>query len=233
MANLGTDLGHLVALMLGALCVLLGFLLVARGVGTTDSESSLRIAGLEFKLSRVGPGILFALIGVVLVYLGIQSADGTRAAMPPPGNAVAPATGNDTAPARGNQVVPSDEEVPDETPPAPPPVNVGPALVDDGALARQHEAEAGALRRGLGAMAEGSCPAELFGPAVQSACQQQLWWAPANLQARGPIRSVDLEGPYQPGSSVNIYRVRFDNSEMRWAVSLGGDGRLMVMASPG
>jgi hypothetical protein len=63
----------LIRVILGGLCLVGGFVLISRGVGGHAAAGSVRFLGLEFKLSRVGPGVLFALFGVVLV-LGSTSA---------------------------------------------------------------------------------------------------------------------------------------------------------------
>ena len=57
---------------LGAVCMLLGFFLVMRGVGAQDSESTIKLIGIEIRASRVGPGVLFALFGVVLIITAIN-----------------------------------------------------------------------------------------------------------------------------------------------------------------
>lgn len=55
----------------GALCMLLGFVLIARGVGGEASESSVKMIGIEIHASRVGPGVVFALFGLVLTLFAI------------------------------------------------------------------------------------------------------------------------------------------------------------------
>jgi len=62
-----SETSFLLAFGLGAACMLLGFFLVVRGIGTSESESAIKIIGLEIRASRVGPGVLFALFGLVLV----------------------------------------------------------------------------------------------------------------------------------------------------------------------
>ncbi len=61
---------------LGAACMLLGFFLVVRGIGTSESESAIKIVGIEIRASKVGPGILFALFGLVLVVIAILKLQG-------------------------------------------------------------------------------------------------------------------------------------------------------------
>ena len=56
---------------LGALCVLLGFVLVVRGVGGTEGEAKIKVLGLEFGAAKSGPGVIFALFGSVLVVVAL------------------------------------------------------------------------------------------------------------------------------------------------------------------
>lgn len=65
---------------LGALCILLGFYLVVRGIGTADGESRIKLFGFEVSAGRVGPGVLFAMFGLVLA-MGVLV---TQTNEPPP-----------------------------------------------------------------------------------------------------------------------------------------------------
>jgi hypothetical protein len=80
---------------LGAACMLLGFFLVVRGIGTSESESAIKVIGIEIRASKVGPGVLFALFGLVLVVLAIVKQQGPSgaptAAAPPPAQVAAAA----------------------------------------------------------------------------------------------------------------------------------------------
>lgn len=80
---------------LGAACMLLGFILVLRGVGASDSESTIKVIGVEIHASKVGPGVLFALFGLVLVVVAIVKQPGPGAPAP----ASAPAAASAPAPA--------------------------------------------------------------------------------------------------------------------------------------
>lgn len=106
---------------LGAALMLLGFFLVVRGIGASESESAIKLIGIEIRASRVGPGVLFALFGLVLVITAIIKLSSGAA----PAAATAPA-----APAA--QVAPAE--------PAPAPASparaVGSDLVDE--LARHN-----------------------------------------------------------------------------------------------
>ncbi len=61
---------------LGAACMMLGFFLVVRGIGTSESESTIKVVGIEIRASKVGPGVLFALFGLVLVVIAILKLQG-------------------------------------------------------------------------------------------------------------------------------------------------------------
>jgi hypothetical protein len=86
---------------LGAACILLGFFLVARNIGAADGESAVKVIGIEVRASKVGPGVLFALFGLVLVVTALvkQGPSGSPATAPTPGpSAVASASGRRTMP---------------------------------------------------------------------------------------------------------------------------------------
>jgi uncharacterized protein YecT (DUF1311 family) len=65
----------------GAVCMLLGFVLIARGIGGEESESTVKLIGIEIRTSRVGPGVVFALFGLVLTIVAVSR---LPAAMPTP-----------------------------------------------------------------------------------------------------------------------------------------------------
>lgn len=71
---------------LGAACILLGFYLVARNIGASDGESAVKVIGIEIRASKVGPGVLFALFGLVLVVTALvkQEPNGAPSAAPSP-----------------------------------------------------------------------------------------------------------------------------------------------------
>ena len=60
---------------IGVLCLAGGFLLVLRGIGDGGSASgwTVEFLGVRLQLERVGPGITFAVLGVVLIVLGSNS----------------------------------------------------------------------------------------------------------------------------------------------------------------
>jgi hypothetical protein len=83
---------------LGAACMLLGFFLVVRGIGTSESESAIKVIGIEIRASKVGPGVLFALFGLVLVVIAIAKQQGPAPAAPAAPTAAAPPQAAEVAP---------------------------------------------------------------------------------------------------------------------------------------
>ena len=61
-----SETSFLLVFGLGAVCMLLGFFLAVRGIGASESESAIKVIGIEIRASKVGPGVLFALFGLVL-----------------------------------------------------------------------------------------------------------------------------------------------------------------------
>ena len=68
---------YFVVISLGGLCLLLGFFIIVRGIGVSESEGSFKFLGIELRTSKVGPGILFSMFGVFLIVIAIVQ-------MPPP-----------------------------------------------------------------------------------------------------------------------------------------------------
>lgn len=84
---------------LGAACILLGFFLVARNVGAADGESAVKVIGIEIRASKVGPGVLFALFGLVLVVTALVK-------LQSPGGSPAPTVTASTPPSDTARVAP-------------------------------------------------------------------------------------------------------------------------------
>ncbi len=64
---------------LGVGCIMAGFWMISRGVGGSDGESTIKILGVfEGHLGRMGPGALFALIGLVMVVVIVTQLSARR-----------------------------------------------------------------------------------------------------------------------------------------------------------
>lgn len=100
---------------LGVGCLLAGLWMISRGVGGNDGESTIKILGVfEGHLGRMGPGALFALIGLAMVVIVVAQFDqsGALKAPPPavsasvaanaPTTMATPAATNSAAPATSN-----------------------------------------------------------------------------------------------------------------------------------
>src|SRR5688572_30419756 len=77
-----SETSFLLVFGLGAVCMLLGFFLAVRGIGASESESTIKVIGIEIRASKVGPGVLFALFGLVLVITAIVKLQGPSGASP-------------------------------------------------------------------------------------------------------------------------------------------------------
>lgn len=65
---------RLLAVLIGGLCVVLGYLLFTKLPDKTDSEGKLVLpGGVNVWLSRIGPGVFFALFGAVIVGVSFKS----------------------------------------------------------------------------------------------------------------------------------------------------------------
>lgn len=196
----------LVVMGLGALSLIMGFILVARGIGTAEGESSIRLVGVEIRMSKVGPGVIFAIFGLALIafaawrlpgassgQLGKSAADGQ-----------ANAESGKTPSAEGNSTTAS-------------------SGTDD----------IGLVRRALIASAAGRCPESVMGPLLRTACEQQMPGMGENLAARGEIMAVRYEGQQEtPTGPLSIYTVNYADSQMTWMVSKSRDGKLATFFSP-
>lgn len=213
----------LLAFGFGAVCMLLGFYLIVRGIGTADSESTIKLIGIEIRTSRVGPGVLFALFGLVLTIIAVQklpsdSAPGQKTATgPAPPSSGAPASGAAPASAAGPAIPVADQPV-DSSPPKP-------AEPDPQVARRQHEADY--IRQALTRIAGGYCPDDLMTPALTYRCGQQLAIMQATLTQAGPIQGVSFAGVQQtPYGGADAFAVQYPGGPAVWKVMLSSDGRL-------
>jgi uncharacterized protein YecT (DUF1311 family) len=98
---------------LGAGCLLAGLWMISRGVGGNDGDSTIKILGVfEGHLGRMGPGALFALIGLAMVVLVVAQFDQSGAVKTPPTAASSAVAANATttsmaAPAATNSASPA------------------------------------------------------------------------------------------------------------------------------
>ena len=222
---------------LGAVCMLLGFFLVMRGVGAQDSESTIKLIGIEIRASRVGPGVLFALFGVVLIITAInkQPSEGGPAktaepartevaqtpAAPPPAAAAAPA-----APAAATDASATVPEPPVETASAPMPA---PNLD-----AARREREARLIRQFIGELANnGYCNDQILGPAPLMDCRTNVYALQLRLAAVGPVQNISFvqSGP-SPVGLADRFMVTYAQGANTWTGVMGSDGKFLVLVTP-
>jgi hypothetical protein len=190
---------------LGAICMLLGFFTVVRGIGASDSEATVKMLGVEFHASKLGPGLVFSVLGLILVVVAV-SVEKSPADKPAATLASGPAPA--PAPVGG---APSDQPIQAapaaaSAPPAQPVDNAKPASMS-------HEDVAALIQETLSKIALGYCPPESLEPLTLNQCEQN---APMMRQAfaiAGPIRGVSYYGKMTtPMGEADQYVVIFQNN---------------------
>ena len=84
------------------------------------------------------------------------------------------------------------------------------------------------LSRMITETAGGTCPADLMGAQLLSACQAQIAGMQAGLSSLGAVESVTfVQADDMPQGKVETYRVRFaGGQEMNWSIGMKGtDGK--------
>jgi hypothetical protein len=195
---------------LGAICMLLGFFTVVRGIGASDSEATVKMLGVEFHASKLGPGLVFSVLGLILVVVAVSVEKGggdkpgaTLASGPAPAPAAAPTSTNATPSGQPTQAV------------APAAVSVPPAQPVDNAkpVSMSYEDVGVLIQDTLSKIALGYCPAENLEPLTLSQCQQNAAIMQQAFALAGPIRGVTYYGKAAtPMGEVDQYVVTFQNS---------------------
>ena len=199
---------------LGAICMLLGFFTVVRGIGASDSEATVKMLGVEFHASKLGPGLVFSVLGLILVVVAVSVEKGggekpaaTLASGPAPAPAAAPTSGPTSA-----NATPSDQPTQAAAPTA---ASVPPAQPVDNAkpAGMSHEDVGVLIQDTLSKIALGYCPAENLEPLPLNGCQQNLAIMQQAFVLAGPIRGVTYFGKAAtPMGEVDQYVVNFQNS---------------------
>jgi hypothetical protein len=188
---------------LGAICMLLGFFTVVRGIGASDSEATVKMFGVEFHASKLGPGLVFSVLGLILVVVAVSVEKG-------PADKPAATLASGPQPAPGPQ---ADQ-------PAQPKnaVAVPTQPITDGAkpTAMSHEEVAAMLQDTLSKIALGYCPPESFEPLPLTQCEQNAAVRQA-LAGAGPIRGVNYYGKITtPQGEADRYMVIFQSGPVIW-----------------
>jgi hypothetical protein len=223
---------------LGALCMLLGFFLVVRGVGASDSESAIKLIGIEVRASRVGPGVLFAMFGVVLIVTALSKQPGPpgqaqaqSTPKPPPSTAVIasgpPSAANppvETA-ATGAATEVVSQGLPDD---------VEPVSTGQVSPAARQQREANLIGQFLSDASQGGCNPQILGPVPLANCQRAMPMMQAQLLQHGPVMNVaysnSVQTPY--GVADRFVVTHSVGSQVVWSGILGPDGRFLVLGSP-
>jgi hypothetical protein len=223
---------------LGAVCMLLGFFLVLRGVGSSDSESSIKLIGIEVRASRVGPGVLFALFGVVLIVTALSKQPGgptLQAEAPkeqpkPPAPTPEPDTpANPPQPSGGNAASGAVTGAIDDA------VDTEPVSTGGGPPAAARQArEAQLIGQFLAEASQGGCNPQLLGPVPLGSCQRAMPMMQAQLQQAGPVVNIQfmasVQTPY--GVADRFVVTHSVGTTAIWSGILGNDGRFLVLGSP-
>jgi hypothetical protein len=219
------------AFALGALCMLLGFFTVAKGIGAGDSQTTIKMFGIEFRAERLGPGLVFSLLGLILVLVAVfvQPKLNGQAPAAVAGAVVAPAAANvaGAAPAAS----PSQASAPASQAPSAPlaaPAATAPAAAPAGPRPMTHEEVAALIQDTLTRMAQGECPAANLEPIPLVECSQSM---ASGIQQRlviaGPIRSVTYFGPTMtPVGQVDQYLVVHQNAPLLWKAAVSENRKL-------
>jgi hypothetical protein len=203
------------AFALGAVCMLLGFFTVARGVGAGDSQTTIKMFGIEFSASKLGPGLVFALLGLILVLVAVfvqpkldgQAPAAVGAAAPSP---VAASVASPTPAAPPASQAAAAPAAPQPTSaPAAEPARSGPLT---------HEEVAAMIKDTLTRMAQGECPAANLDAVTLAQCNQSMAMGiQQRLMIAGPIGSVTYVGPATtPVGQVDQYLVAHQNAPLLW-----------------
>ncbi len=198
---------------LGAICMLLGFFTVVRGIGASDSEATVKMLGVEFHASRLGPGLVFSVLGLILVVVAV-SVEKSPPDKPAAALAAGPAPAPAPAPESGTQSVQPSQA-------APPPASVSPAQpaqpaqpIDNAKPASMsHEDVAALIQDTLSKIAVGYCPPENLEPLTLNQCEQNAQMMRQAFALAGPIRGVTYLGKVAtPMGEADQYIVLFQNS---------------------
>lgn len=92
----------------------------------------------------------------------------------------------------------------------------------------------GIIKEALTAAAGGNCPAKIMSPMLRGTCEAQMPNMATQLSARGTITKIEYMG-LQPTAvgPTEVYRVFDAKGSMMWMVSVGSDGKLVTLWSPG
>lgn len=215
---------------LGAACMLLGFFVIIKGIGASDSETTLKLFGIEFRASKLGPGLVFSILGLILVIVAAEStasAPGLKA----PETAAQSQPAPQAQPQAPVQASAQASPPPVAQPPAAAAPQPAPAPVQAAAVqSLTHEQVASLIRDTLNKISQGYCPTENLQSQVMTSCFQSLTQMRIVFATAGPIQSVNFYGASQTQvGEVDQYLVQFANGPMLWNARMGQDGKFALL----
>lgn len=218
---------------LGALCMLLGFFTVVRGIGAADSATTVKMFGIEFSASKLGPGLVFSVLGLILVVVAVS-----LQAKPASNTVVeAPAATAQTNTAPAAAAVPAA---------APPSLASNPRSTPSGAATASqiinqlgdnpqaqgvsHEDAAELLQATLLSISQGVCPADALEPLPYTQCMQSGALLRQQLIQAGPIRNVSYNGKYATQAGpVDQFMVTFQNGQVLWKAAVTSNRKFAAL----
>lgn len=88
------------------------------------------------------------------------------------------------------------------------------------------------LRKALEAYAQGECAADMLGPQLLDACQQQISVLKSMIGSKGHITDLEFLGSKAiPGGQAEMYRVTYEHGSQIWGIAMGPDGKVAGMGT--
>ena len=215
------------AFAFGALCMILGFFVMVRGIGGENSGGTVKMLGVEISTSHVGQGILFALFGLVLIIFAIskfpainedkadaKAAKAAATVAPPPPLGAQPAPTADSPPAQP-VVKPPAKDVASSDTDAPPSKGL-----------EEHNREAGLVREVMLHASQGDCEEALLSPSLLMSCRNMV----QTFMSFGQVGAVSYEGTQQsPYGPADVFSVQYSRGVIEWKAIMGGDGKFQAL----
>ncbi len=223
------QLPYYIVIALGATCLLFGFFIIVRGIGVDESQGTFKVAGMEISTSKVGPGILFAMLGVFLIVVAVIRL--------PPLPVIASGKAEEQADTRATPQNNTSDSAPDDIErrdvPTDAPVRRSrqtPVTTEDTraeappeGLSSQQKSEI--IKSTLSETANGNCPVALMAERLLTACREQVSSLGPQLRAAGPIASVTYTGRQ---GQYEAYAVNHSSQRVVWLAVFDSTNKLLA-----